>query len=76
MAQNFAIAIVAFTFALVTTIVISFSTKRNKTDEELKGLVYQLTPRTIDDSKNWYQKPVTLAWIVGIMTIILSILFW
>jgi SSS family solute:Na+ symporter len=76
MAQNFAIAIVAFTFALVVTLTISFATKRNKTDEQLKGLVYQLTPKTIDDSKHWYQKPVVLAWIVGIMAIILSIIFW
>jgi SSS family solute:Na+ symporter len=76
MAQNFAIAIVAFTFALVVTIVISFSTKRNKTDEDLKGLVYQLTPKTIDESRIWYQKPLTLAWIVGIMAIVLSIIFW
>jgi SSS family solute:Na+ symporter len=76
MAQNFAIAIVAFSFALIVTLVISFATKRNKTDDDLKGLVYQLTPKTIDESKHWYQKPVVLAWIVGIMAIILSIIFW
>lgn len=76
MAQNFWIAIIAFSIALIVTIVISLSTKRTKTDEELKGLVYQLTPKTIDDSKHWYQKPVFLAWVVGIVTIVLSIIFW
>jgi SSS family solute:Na+ symporter len=76
MAQNFFIAIIAFSVAFIITVIISFSTKRNKTDDELKGLVYQLTPKTIDDSKNWYQKPTALAIIVGAVTIILSIIFW
>ena len=76
MAQNFWIAIIAFSVALVATIVISLATKRTKTDAELTGLVYQLTPKTIDDSKHWYSRPGTLAWIVGIIAVILSILFW
>ncbi len=76
MAQNFAIAIVAFSVALLVTLVISYMTKRTKSDEDLKGLVYQLTPKTIDDSKNWYERPNTLAWVVGIIAIILSIIFW
>jgi len=76
MAQNFAIASVAFSVALVVSIIISIVTKRNKSDEQLKGLVYQLTPRVIDESKYWYQKPVTLAWIVGAIAIVLSIIFW
>ncbi len=76
MAQNFWIAIIAFSVALLVTFVISLSTKRNKTDAELTGLVYQLTPKTIDDSKHWYQKPGFLAWVVGIIAIVLSIIFW
>ena len=76
MAQNFWIAIIAFSVALVATIVISLATKRTKTDEELRGLVYQLTPKTIDDSKHWYQRPGFLAWVVGIVAVILSIIFW
>jgi len=76
MAQNFWIAIIAFSIALIATIVISLATKRTKTDEQLKGLVYQLTPKTIDDSKHWYQRPGFLAWVVGIVAIILSILYW
>ncbi|MBN1952943.1 MAG: sodium:solute symporter family protein [Bacteroidales bacterium] len=76
MAQNFSIAMIAFGVALVVTLIISFATKRTKTDEELKGLVYQLTPKTIDDSKNWYERPNVLAVIVGVIAIILTILFW
>lgn len=76
MAQNFWIAIIAFGMAMIATVVISISTKRTKTDTELKGLVYSLTPKTIDDSKYWYQKPATVAWIVAIVAIVLSIIFW
>jgi len=76
MAQNFWIAIIAFTVALIATIIISAATKRNKQDDDLKGLVYSLTPKTVDDSKYWYQKPSTLAWLVGIIAIILTIIFW
>jgi len=76
MVQNFWIAIIAFGVALVATIVISLLTKRTKTDEELKGLVYSLTPKVVDTSKHWYQGPVFLAWVVGIIAIVLSIIFW
>lgn len=76
MAQNFWIAIFAFSVALIATIVISLLTKRNKTDKELVGLVYSLTPKVQDDSKYWYQKPGVLAIIVALITIILSIKFW
>ncbi|HKK62037.1 MAG TPA: hypothetical protein VJ951_05730, partial [Bacteroidales bacterium] len=76
MAQNFWIAIIAFTVALIVTVVISLAGKRTKTDTELKGLVYQLTPKTVDESKNWFDKPVTLAWIVAIAAIVLSIIYW
>ncbi len=76
MVQNFWIAIIAFSVALVATIVISVLTKRTKSDEDLKGLVYSLTPRVVDTSKHWYQGPVFLAWVVGIIAIVLSIIFW
>jgi SSS family solute:Na+ symporter len=76
MAQNFWVAIFAFSVALVVTIVVSLATKRNKTDAELKGLVYSLTPKVVDDSKHWYQTPTFMAIIVGIIAIVLSIIFW
>jgi solute:Na+ symporter, SSS family len=76
MAQNFWIAIFAFCVALIMTIVISLLTKRIKTDEELTGLVYSLTPKVVDDSKYWYQKPTYLAAIVGVIAVALTIIFW
>jgi SSS family solute:Na+ symporter len=76
MAQNFWTAIYAFTACFVITIIISVSTRKLKTDGELKGLVYSLTPRAKEESRFWYQRPVALAVLVGIIAIILSIIFW
>ena len=76
MAQNFWTAIYAFTACLVLTIVITLVTKKLKTDDELKGLVYSLTPRVQDDSKYWYQKPAFMAIVVGAIALALSIIFW
>ena len=39
---------------------ISVATRRNKSDEELKGLVYSLTPRVVDHDLAWYKRPATL----------------
>jgi len=76
MAQNFWTAIFAFSVCLIATIIISLFTKREKSDEDLVGLVYSLTPKIKDDSKYWYQKPEFLAIIVGVVAIILNIIFW
>ena len=76
MAQNFTMAIVAWTACFVLTIVISLATARNKTDEELKGLVYSLTPKPKSENEPWYQQPVTLGVIVLAVTILLNIIFW
>jgi SSS family solute:Na+ symporter len=76
MAQNFWTAIFAWTVCFFITIFISLVTKRTQSDEELRGLVYSLTPRVRDDSKRWYQKPVYMAIFVGAVAVILSIIFW
>lgn len=76
MAQNFWTAIYAFTTCLVMTIIISILTKQLKTDDQLKGLVYSLTPRKRIEGLKWHEKPVTLAIVVGVIAIILSIMFW
>lgn len=76
MAQNFWTAIYAFSTALILTFVITLITKKLKTDDELRGLVYSLTPKVKDDSKYWYQKPQVMAIIVGAIAIVLSIIFW
>ena len=76
MAQNFWTAIFAFSVCFIMTVVISLSTKQTKTKEELRGLVYSLTPRIKGEEKNWYNSPQFLAIIVGVITIVLSIMFW
>src|SRR5438477_563434 len=45
MGQNFWMAIVAWTTCFLLTVLISLLTIRTKTDQELVGLVYSLTPR-------------------------------
>ena len=76
MAQNFFTAIIAFTVSSVVTVGLTLVTKQQKTDAELHGLVYSLTPRTLAEEGPWYQRPVGLAIIIGVIGVILSILFW
>ena len=76
MAQNFWTAIYAFTTALVVTVILTFVTKQKKSDEELTGLVYSLTPRSKVESKSFYDSPVFLAIVVGAVALVLSLLFW
>ena len=47
-----------------------------KTDEELKGLVYALTPKPETAHEPWYKQPVTLGILVLLATVILNIIFW
>lgn len=76
MAQSFWTAIFAWTSATIFTVVLTFLTKQLKSHEDLKGLVYSLTPRLIDRDDKWYHRPAFLAIIVGAITLLLSILFW
>ncbi len=75
MAQNFWTAIFAWTTCFAVTIVISLLTKQ-RPDEELKGLVYALTPRQKDEGLVWYQKPAVLAVVVLTALVILNWIFW
>ena len=75
MAQNFWGAIWAWSACFVVTIVVSLVTTPRRS-EELKGLVYSLTPRIRDDERAWYKRPVVLAVVVGVLTILLNIYFW
>ncbi|NOY37219.1 MAG: sodium:solute symporter family protein [Chlorobi bacterium] len=76
MAQNFWTALYAFTAALVITTILSLLTKQLKTDEDLKGLVYSMTPRLVNTDLPWHQRPALLAIVVGVVAVFLSILFW
>jgi solute:Na+ symporter, SSS family len=76
MAQNFWTAIFAWTACFLATIAISLFTRRVKTDEDLKGLVYALTPRITTRGVHWYERPATLGVIVLALTAVLNVIFW
>jgi SSS family solute:Na+ symporter len=76
MAQNFWTAIWAWTACFLVTIVISLLTRRQKSDEELKGLVYALTPKTKEVENAWWKTPGGLGVIVLSLVLVLNITFW
>ena len=77
MAQNFWTAIIAFTVSASLTVFLSLVTRQQKTDAELTGLVYSLTPRELSDRHlPWYERPAGLAILVGVISIVLTIIFW
>jgi len=76
MAQNFWTAIFAWTACFTITIVISLLTKRQKSDEELKGLVSSLTPRVREEGIPWHKRPAALGLFVLLIALILNVIFW
>lgn len=76
MAQNFWLAAFAFIACFVLTFVISLLTKRTKSDEELKGLVYSLTPKIVDHDQPLWQRPAVVGIVLLICCVILNIIFW
>ena len=75
MAQNFWIAIFAWSTCFVVTILISLAT-RPKPDSELESLVYGLTKIPHEEGVAWYLRPGPLAVVVAIICIGLNFLFW
>ncbi len=75
MAQNFWTAIFAWTTCFLLTIIISTFTKP-RAEEELRGLVYSLTPKPVDEGLSWYQKPTVLAIVVIVVLVVLNVIFW
>jgi solute:Na+ symporter, SSS family len=76
MAQNFWLASFAFGVCFLVTVGLSLATQRDKTNEQLKGLVYSLTPHLTDDAgRAWYARP----WVFGVVVlagaIVLNIIF-
>jgi SSS family solute:Na+ symporter len=76
MAQNFWTAIFAFTACFVVTLIISVTTKQLKTNEDMKGLVYSMTPRITEHDVPWFRRPLFLAIIVGVIALALSLIYW
>jgi solute:Na+ symporter, SSS family len=77
MAQGFYTAIYAWSICFVLTIILSLSTRQLKTDDDLRGLVWSLTPKTKDEPGiPWYEKPVVMAVIISAIGLVLTIIFW
>jgi SSS family solute:Na+ symporter len=76
MAQNFWTAIWAWSVCFAATIVISVLTTRTKTDEDLKGLVYSLTPRPKEEQLPWWKTPEGFGVLVLVLAIALNVIFW
>jgi SSS family solute:Na+ symporter len=74
MAQNFWGAIAAWTACFVVTIVVSLFT-RPRLPEELKGLVYSLTPRVTEPGLAWYRRPAALGVVVLVVAVLLNLYF-
>jgi SSS family solute:Na+ symporter len=76
MGQNFYVAIAAWSACFVLTVLVSLLTPRNKTDAQLQGLVYSLTPRAPPETgEPWYKRPVVVGVIVLAVTFVLNLLF-
>ncbi len=76
MAQNFYLASFAFGVCFILTLGISLATKQTKTNEDLKGLVYSLTPKIVDHDQPWYQRPAVLGTVLLAACVVLNIIFW
>jgi SSS family solute:Na+ symporter len=76
MARNFWLATGAFTTCFVLTVVISLATRRTKSDEDLKGLVYSLTEKTREPNSAWYSSPALLGSVLLFFCLLLNIYFW
>ncbi len=74
MAQNFWIAIFAWTVCFVLTVAVSMVT-RPRPEKELEGLVYGLTKLKHDVGVSWYLRPGPIAVAVIVLLVLLNIWF-
>ncbi|MFO1487302.1 MAG: sodium:solute symporter family protein [Verrucomicrobiota bacterium] len=76
LSQTFWVAIVAFSVTFLINLILSMATQRNKSDAELRGLVYSLTEKQKTDHEPWIYRPAVLGTIVLIAAIVLNLIFW
>ena len=76
MAQNFWTAIWAWSTCFLVTIVVSLLTRRDKSDAELKGLVYSLTPKVEEPQRVWWRTTPGIGVLILGMALALNIIFW
>jgi SSS family solute:Na+ symporter len=74
MAQNFWIAIWAWSACFLVTVAVSLVTKP-KPEGELTGLVYSLTPRIVRETGPWFTRPVVLGAIMLAAAVALNLIF-
>ena len=75
MAQNFWIAIFAWSACFLVTIAVSLAS-RPRPESELEGLVYGVTPIPRQSGVVWYMRPGWLAAVAGAVCVVLNLLFW
>jgi SSS family solute:Na+ symporter len=75
LAQTFYTAILAWVTCFIVTVVVSLAT-RPRPAQELRGLVYSLTPRSTDRDLIWYKRPWVLATVVLLLTAGLNLAFF
>ena len=77
MAGNFWRAIWAWVICFSVTIIVTLLTSRSqKSDEELEGLVWGLTEKKEAEVPAWYKKPWVLAVAALAITLALNIIFF
>jgi SSS family solute:Na+ symporter len=77
---SFAAAGAAFVVDIIVSVLVTTVT-RPKPESELRGLVYSLTPKEDfhdpDEGRlAWYQRPLHLAGVAGVLVVVLNIIFW
>ncbi|MFT4177475.1 MAG: sodium:solute symporter family protein [Luteolibacter sp.] len=76
MSQAFWIALVAFSVTFIVNAVLSLATRREKSEDELRGLVYSLTPKYHEEGGSWFGRPAVCGSLVLLAAIILNFIFW
>lgn len=74
MAQNFWIAIFAWTTCFLVTIAVSLATAAPP-ESQLRGLVYGLTDLPSEEGVSWYLRPAPLAIVVAVALVFLNLIF-
>src|ERR1035438_2458193 len=75
MAENLFRALWCWIICVLVTVIVSLLT-RPKSDQELVGLVYGMTPIPHEERVSIFHRPVFWAVIVGVVFVVLQIIFW
>lgn len=76
MSQGFWVASVAFLVTFAFNALLSLTAPQEKSDEELTGLVYSLTPKQVHETGPWITRPAVLGALIMVAVIVLNIIFW